>query len=721
MRVLLDLQIRADGSLALVSTCADGMSRAREVRWAGAAARVLVERSDPISDDDADALAASADRAGAPASELERYGGLLFAAAFGTAAWQDLVDQSAGDPYLELAIRGRADQEQPVACPLQALRWEALFESGKFVAACGATTRAGRNVSVGIVRLVPPAPGPADQQPFSPITTIPRVLFAIGSRLTDPRVRPGAEFMSILRHVESKGGSITGGLIRPRVLESASLTLLAGELRLFKPNVLHLIGHGQWDHHERCVKLQLRADGTGTDHYVTAEQLLGVFDEAGHVPAMVVLSACQTASAAPIDGGQAAPSAAPVNALPFAARLVSGGVPVAAAMAGDISDTACRIFTRALTKAIGEGMPLGRSVIIGRRAAFYQRQDPDSTDWMMPALFLAEAIPAETCLVDTTATGTVKERTRKLNLVWGPVFYGRGEFITAMDRLLDDEDPLNVLVAHTPDPDQSYGGTRLLRELAARAVQSGRLPVLLGPYEKDPPTDRREFASQLSRSLTTMRRRLGIADERGPRNADESAGAHGATAEDLAVAIRRDLDALIRDLPASDPVLTSPHPRVVLLCHRVDRWLYALDDLLDLLDPQGLGPGEHPVPVVMTGADSGEQGRPLKDARLSRYRDANWIQFAPLDRLRGEDADHGAEDILAYQWWLLNPPEQTPVYAPKRGGSLDWHDQLRWVMRTYAPSLYDKQALFGFAKSHSVYFTENMDSDMLASFAKVAP
>ena len=245
--------------------------------------------------------------------------------------------------------------------------------------------------------------------------------------------------------------------------------------------------------------------------------------------------------------------------------------------------------------------------------------------------------------------------------------------------------------------------------------------MLLGPYEKDPPTDRREFASQLSRSLTTMRRRLGIADERGPRNADESAGAHGATAEDLAVAIRRDLDALIRDLPASDPVLTSPHPRVVLLCHRVDRWLYALDDLLDLLDPQGLGPGEHPVPVVMTGADSGEQGRPLKDARLSRYRDANWIQFAPLDRLRGEDADHGAEDILAYQWWLLNPPEQTPVYAPKRGGSLDWHDQLRWVMRTYAPSLYDKQALFGFAKSHSVYFTENMDSDMLASFAKVAP
>ena len=223
MRVLLDLADSRGRSLALVSTCADGTSRAREVRWAGAAARVLVERSDPISDDDADALAASADRAGAPPSELERYGGLLFAAAFGTAAWQDLVDQSAGDPYLELAIRGRADQEQPVACPLQALRWEALFESGKFVAACGGDHGRAGTCPSGSSGSFHPHPAGWSGSHSAPSRRIPRVLFAIGSRLTDPRVRPGAEFMSILRHVESKGGSITGGLIRPRVLESASL------------------------------------------------------------------------------------------------------------------------------------------------------------------------------------------------------------------------------------------------------------------------------------------------------------------------------------------------------------------------------------------------------------------------------------------------------------------------------------------------------------------
>jgi hypothetical protein len=725
VRVLLDLRYR-DGQLTCVTTRPDETSSERSVRWAGIVARVLVERSDPISDDDADALASWTDQAGAPMSELARYGGLLFAAAFGPAAWRDLVERSAADPYLEIAILGRADQEQPVACPLQALRWEALHDGETFVMTRGVQTAAGKNVSVGIVRLVPPAPGAAGRPPHLPLTGIPRVLFAIGSRLTDPAVRPGAEFMSILRHVESQGGSITGGLIQPRVLESASLPSLARELGLFKPDVLHLIGHGQWDHNDRCVKLQLRADGTGADDYVTAGQLLGAFGDAGHVPTMVVLSACQTASPSPAGAGQAA---GPVNALPFAARLVAGGVTVVAAMAGDISDTACRIFTRALTKAIGEGMPLGRAVILGRRAAFYQQHDPDSADWMMPALFLAEGVPAETRLVDTTASWAVKERTRMLNLVWGPVFYGRGDFITAMDRLLDERDPLNVLVAHTPDPDQSYGGTRLLRELAARAVQSGRLPVLLGPYEKDPPTDRRQLAREISRGLTTMRRRLGLTDELGPRTADVVAAAQGATAEDLAVAIRHDLDALVRDLPVSDPVLASPYPRIMLLCHRVDRWLDALDDLLDMLDPQGLGPGPHSVPVVMTGADSGEQGRPLKDARLSRYRDASWIKFAPLDRLSGGAADPAvwgaeapeAEDILAYQWWLLNPPEQVPVYAPKRGGSLDWHDQLRWVMQTYAPSLYDKQALFGFAKSHHVYFTENMDSDMLTSFAKVAP
>src|SRR5262249_57828645 len=106
------------------------------------------------------------------------------------------------------------------------------------------------------------------------------------------------------------------------------------------------------------------------EEYVTAGQLLDAFGEARHTPMMVLLSACQTASGDGGDGDR-------VNALPFAARLVCGaaacgGVPVVVAMAGDISDTASRVFTRALAAAIGTGATLGEAGGTRPRAAVYR-------------------------------------------------------------------------------------------------------------------------------------------------------------------------------------------------------------------------------------------------------------------------------------------------------------------------------------------------------------
>jgi hypothetical protein len=94
----------------------------------------------------------------------------------------------------------------------------------------------GVNMPVGIVRLVPSA----GARTFSQVERIPRVLFAVGSRLTDRTVRPGAEFMGIIRHLERHGGSI-----QPRVLDHATRPALVAGLADFQPDVLHLIGHGQ--------------------------------------------------------------------------------------------------------------------------------------------------------------------------------------------------------------------------------------------------------------------------------------------------------------------------------------------------------------------------------------------------------------------------------------------------------------------------------------------
>lgn len=699
MRVFVDLTVRDDGQLVCLVE-AGGDTTAREVRWAGAdRSWLLVHVGDGIADEDAAELAARVDRGTATVAELKRYGGLLFDAALGQTLWRDLAERAADSPYLELAVRGPSERGDLAGHDIQGLRWEALYDGTTFLAARGTQTERGTCVSAGIMRLVP-ADDEARQQEFRPIQRIPRVLFAVGSRLTDPRVRPGAEFMGILRHLERKGGAI-----QPRVLESASIPSLVRELAQHQPDVLHLIGHGRWFPVDRCVKLQMRAETDG-DEWVTAEQLLGAFGESGHTPAVVVLSACQS-GAVPESG----------SALPFAARLVAGGIPVVVAMAGDIADTACRVFTRALTTAIGQGTPLLRAIVLGRRAAFFERPDPDSVDWIMPVLFRAEHVDGGATLVDITAAAAARHRARLLDVVWEPVFCGRGEFIAAMDRLLDQSDPLNVLVAHQSDPQQHFGGKRLLRELAARAVRAGRLPVLLGPFDSDPPTDRGGLADALHDKLGEIRDNLGLPAR--PAQITAAAAAPKAKAADLARAIRADFALLEDDLPDTDPVRLSPRPRVVLLCHRVDRWLEALDDLLDMLRPQGLGPGAHPVPVIMTGADGAEQGLPLLEARLNRFHGASWIEFQQLGRLRSEDSD--PEDILAYQWWLLNPArDKQPVYAPRRGSSpAGWHGLLRWAMAERR--LYDEQALFGFARVARDYFTPDMDNDVLAAFAKVSP
>lgn len=699
MRVFVDLTVRDDGQLVCLVE-AGGDTTAREVRWAGAdRSWLLVHVGDGIADEDAAELAARVDRGTATVAELKRYGGLLFDAALGQTLWRDLAERAADSPYLELAVRGPSERGDLAGHDIQGLRWEALYDGTTFLAARGTQTERGTCVSAGIMRLVP-ADDEARQQEFRPIQRIPRVLFAVGSRLTDPRVRPGAEFMGILRHLERKGGAI-----QPRVLESASIPSLVRELAQHQPDVLHLIGHGRWFPVDRCVKLQMRAETDG-DEWVTAEQLLGAFGESGHTPAVVVLSACQS-GAVPESG----------STLPFAARLVAGGIPVVVAMAGDIADTACRVFTRALTTAIGQGTPLLRAIVLGRRAAFFERPDPDSVDWIMPVLFRAEHVDGGATLVDITAAAAARHRARLLDVVWEPVFCGRGEFIAAMDRLLDQSDPLNVLVAHQSDPQQHFGGKRLLRELAARAVRAGRLPVLLGPFDSDPPTDRGGLADALHDKLGEIRDNLGLPAR--PAQITAAAAAPKAKAADLARAIRADFALLEDDLPDTDPVRLSPRPRVVLLCHRVDRWLEALDDLLDMLRPQGLGPGAHPVPVIMTGADGAEQGLPLLEARLNRFHGASWIEFQQLGRLRSEDSD--PEDILAYQWWLLNPArDKQPVYAPRRGSSpAGWHGLLRWAMAERR--LYDEQALFGFARVARDYFTPDMDNDVLAAFAKVSP
>lgn len=728
VRAYLDIEDRA-GELVAVVTVPGGLRSERPVTWAGAAAgsgaRLLVAAGEASDIPAPEKLATAVDQGGAAPEELTRYGRLLFEAAFGQELWRQLVGAATaahrlpgpqGMPYLELAVRGGAAGDQAA---LQALRWEALHDGTRAVAARGTAHAPGagsdgdadgdaRDVAVGIVRLVP---GDDLAAPATPndllIGRIPRVLFAVGSPLTDPGVRPAAELMGIVQDLDSDGGSI-----HPKILESATRTSLRDTLRAFQPDVLHLIGHGR-RLPDGQVTVQFRPDPTApdpADQWLTAEQLLDMFAAAGHVPGLIILSACQTASA------DAQVSEGLVNAAPFAARLVAGGAPVVIAMAGDIADTACRIFTRALNYALSLGVPLGKAVLWGRRAAFYQRPGFWCTDWALPTVFLAAHLPEQARLVDPGNARAVRDLVHRLGLAQAPVFYGRREFIDAMDRLLDGGDKLNVLLAFTGDSRGSFGGERLLRQLGARALHAGVLPVLLGPFDQSPPVTRQRLAREITKSIQNVCVLLDIRLPVRPGFQVSAAAADPGTEPfDLALAIRADLDdlvAVLPTLPGGGPVWSRApgQPRVVLLCHRVDGWLDALDDLLGMLGPTGLHPGTPPLPVVMTGADTD----PLKSTRLRAWSGKPWVKAAPLGRF----PTAGDEDLLAYQWWLLNPPEHRPVYAPRHRAPQEWGDLLRWIMRD---CIYDEDKLYGFASRAAVFFTSEMDRDLLASFARAAP
>jgi hypothetical protein len=277
--------------------------------------------------------------------------------------------------------------------------------------------------------------------------------------------------------------------------------------------------------------------------------------------------------------------------------------------------------------------------------------------------------------------------------------------------VLDPAEQLNTLVAYTANPQLSYGGMRLLRELGARAVRAGWLPILLGPFDQIPPGDAAALAQELTDKIEDVRAYLGLA----PASGEVAALGGDLTMRQLAAALRRDLERLGQDLLAAAPGTGGPPPRAVLLCHRVDLWVDVVEKLLAQVGPAGLGAGATPLPLVLTGAVGDERSSPLGDARKNG---APWIQYLPLARF--QCAEDNPEDILAYQWWLLNPPRGQRVYVPRRGSRPSWQRMMRAFMMGRA--VYE-ETLFEFAGTLVPdYFVDGGDDNaVISAYTKAAP
>ena len=414
-------------------------------------------------------------------NDVEVFGRYLSATLLGPEGWQ-AINAYAPSQLIELALCF-----DPSAKDLARLPWEMMYGSSNFLIAEPQRL-------VAITRIVADCPHTAN-----PLSSPLKVLFVVGSDLSDDRIRPGAEYLGLLRRLEAE--RILN--FQSRILLAASILDLEDEIKRWQPSVVHFICHGDArgfleltteDERERQPRQQF-----------SAQALLPIL-QAGGLRPLVVLNACYSGAAAQ-------------EAVPLAAELVQGGIPIVVAMAGRVADRACRFFTRRFYEALLQQESLVAATAEGRRAGFVQPGNPQaSIDWIFPTVFLAEQVSPQVSITQNPQSNWDQLRDiadRYHILKEPPVFCDRITFIEAFQRLLSEKAPYTVLAvearaaAFAQDSKPQYGKTRLLQELAARAVRDGHIPCLLSlPKDEKPPATPMDLAQSFIEAILTTYERF---------------------------------------------------------------------------------------------------------------------------------------------------------------------------------------------------------------------
>lgn len=663
-----------------------------------------------------------------------------------------------GAPGVELALvcpAATTDQVTLVREDLHSLVWEAMHDGKNALASLPDFLV----VLTRVVRTGYDAP--------STITRVPRVLFATGSELTDEVIRPGAMFMGLVRKFDADGICVT------RAVQDVSVLDLQAECESFRPDVVHLVAHGKTLPGGDSV-LMLRGDPSG----VNAARLLTALRPEGTGPVAVVLSACHsggglgpTGPAGPAGAGQGPGQPADAvtsRAAPLAAELVAGGIPIVTAMAGAVSEPACRMFTTRLVDAIHEGRPFGLAAAKGRAAALAGATDSARwLDWAMPTIFLASSVPPGFCPLDPSAVNRLQGISDSLKLRRKPVFIGRQDILSTVDDLFAPGDRRTGFLAVVRDgPLDQLGSTRLLQEIAFRLLRTGHVPLLLAQYSgvgfadvaAGVPADLRTVLEQILQQAVKVADQFGL---RPPRlsalaAADPSFAAEPAVKgtnltalpppeacqqarmtlrafakrtdelADVAIVqypLAADLGELAGLLTgadgepgAGDPF--GPHTRVVVLADRVHEWTGALKALLAMTGSHGLGRSDKPIPVIVTSSLTEGQGPVLRDF-LAENSGSPGYRYHELGRLTREEA------AIGFQWVLLNPwhpvQQYRRVYVAARTTRQSVVEQILGVLGGTPASVQDR--LYPLIESHTYTgtFVENDDDAAIKAYLGLHP
>ncbi|MGI5499056.1 CHAT domain-containing protein [Lentzea sp. CA-135723] len=605
--------------------------------------------------------------------DIQRYGHWLFSCVLAP-VWDRILSlpQVVEARGVELALTWAAKDTS-----LNQLVWEAMHDDA------GTPLASHPDLLVATTRVVPVKGQSAPET----ITGTPRVLFAIGSSLTDDIIRPGAMFMGLLRRFDADGICVV------KIVENVSDIELASVCEQFSPDVVHLVAHGDVVGGRGVVMLAGKQKN--------ADSLRKALITHRGRPLAVVLSACRSGQA-PNSSGD------PVNAASLAAELVQAGIPIVSAMAGDVSEPACRFYTRHLVDALHEGMPIAAAAASGRRAALQDSCASTRIDWAMPSLFVASTVQRNFQPINPALSKTLVRLATQLDLRRPPVFIGRQKILNLLDRLFEEDERrrLGVIGAVREGELKRIGSTRLLREIGFQVLRRGHLPLLLGPFANDehPPHLRAALSLLYKRAIGFARllevpfRSLSIVSADSERTApdltnldrelswqvaQDQLAAFSTGIEDLDV--MRVASRLANDLAVFARVAGrhqkpfGPHSRPVVLADSIHSW-GALGDVLRLLhegNPNGLGSPAMTAPVVFTAAFGSAEGdgRQVRKFVEERRGDTTY-QFPWLDRMSKLEASMGFQWILLNPWQLDEPDElMAKVYAALPGvDPADLHD-----------------------------------------------
>lgn len=580
---------------------------------------------------------------------VERLGRYLFDTLLGPewATMRALADRLDCD-VVELALMWPyeygGDAAGPSCAALAQLPWELMRdEHNRNLAA------AGDGVGIAVTRVIANAEHPARK-----LSVPPKVLFVVGATLNDPSVRAGAEMLALLREVREAGCRI-----RYRILENTTANRLKAAMSAFRPDIVHFISHGSL--RGGRGQLELKSD-VGKPELWPAERLLQNLrvGRQRRLPPIVVLSACDAAGKV-VAGSRIA--------APLAAELVHGGIPVVVAMAGTVSDRACRVFTRYFGRALAAGESLVVATAQARERAF--AETTAGADWALPTVFFSAAVDTNAIRrSDDPAARDLDTLTDNARWSQIPVFCARENFLQAFWAMLGDEQPTgwevqlgtrpSVLAVCARVGQSGVGKTRLLEELARQALLSGHLPLVIGANDENPPPgDVRGLAKGLAREMQRFGGKIlktdislgAELDKVGRRDPTKALGEDGEV-DVLRDRLEQDSAELRRAAMDRYPALFTEASRIVVLIDELgamsDELLEQLFDHDNGLDNYGLGSALHPVPVVLVVLTDDKPG--MRTDLLTGRKSETWLVSREL-----LEFNENGEDMLAYELVLLNP------------------------------------------------------------------